>query len=65
MTGNLAVLVLAVLVLWSFTVLATRVGQEYWIIVRLIEPTTVAAVNGHLVLSIAELTIRTGPVEKG
>jgi len=41
------------------------VGQEHRIVIRLFEPTAVAAVLGHLVLSIAELTVRAGPIEEG
>ena len=64
MTGDLTVFMFAVLVLRPLTVLTTGVWQEHWVIIRLFEPSAVAAILGHLVFSIAELAIWTCPIEE-
>ena len=61
MAENLAVVVLAVLILLLVTVLPTTVRQEQRIIIRFTIPSTVAIVDGHFVLSIAEVAVRTCP----
>ena len=51
----------AVLVLRPLTVLTTGVRQNERVVARLLEATTVALVPWKVVLSIAEVAIRTGP----
>ncbi len=64
MAADLTVVVIAVFVLLSVTILATRVRQDHWIVFGLLKATTVAGVLWHLVLSVCKLAVRTRPVEK-
>lgn len=64
MAADLTVVVIAVFVLLSVTILATRVRQDHWIVFGLLKATTVAGVFWHLALSVCKLAVRTGPVVK-
>ena len=65
MAQDWAIIVLAVLVPGLLAVLATRVRQQHWVVVGLFEATAEAAVLRHLVLRVAELAVRAGPIEEG
>ena len=62
---NLTVLVLTVSVSGSLAMLTARVRQKHRVILRFFVATAVAEVFGHLVLRVAELAVRTGPIEEG
>ena len=66
MTDDLAVAVLARLVLRALTVIAARMRHHHWIVVRFVPPAAVAEILGQLVLSVSVVAIGTGPgVERG
>lgn len=65
MARDLAVTVLTALVLALLAVLTARMRQQHRIVLRLFEPSAVACVLRHLVLSVRELAVRARPVVEG
>jgi hypothetical protein len=61
MAKNVAGIMLAVLILLLVTILPATVRQEQRIIIRFTKSSTVAIVDRHFVLSIAEVAIWTCP----
>lgn len=61
MAKNVAGIMFAVLILLLVTILPATVRQEQRIIIRFTKPSTVAIVDRHFVLSIAEVAIWTCP----
>ena len=64
MAADLAVVVFTVLVLLLVAILATRMRQDHWVILRLFESTAVTEILWHLVLCVGKLAVRTCPVIK-
>lgn len=65
MTADLTLAMRAVFVLEPITILTTGVWQNQVVVIRLFKPTAVAAILGHLVLSVTELAVGTRPIEEG